>query len=180
MGLLMKVFDENSFCVYEFAPIDIWVGMEHFFAYYYKAAWEDKGAIRNFLYKALHCLSKSSSFWDGDIRGDNLYIGEILDPYCCGDSHYYIGLKQDNNGTSYLIFPFEMPIYADNRCEKSVDKDLLSPFAKEITGILDKFAPEIDLIKEVKIKLECIKFHSHIVTDELNFLNNMLGDSQGE
>lgn len=176
----MKSFDANSFYVYEFSPIDIWIGMEDFFTYYSAAAWKDKESIRNALYESLHCLAISSSFWEGDIRCNNLYIGEILDPDCVGSSHYYIGLKQDNNGTSYLIFPFEMPIYAPNRCDKSVDKALLLPFAKEIKGILDKFAPEIDLIEEIKRKMECVKFHSNIVTNELQFLNNMIAESQGE
>jgi len=59
------------------------------------------------LFMALSYLAHTRA-WEMDIRGENLYVGGF--PSRCGDPDleiFYI-LKQDNNGSTFMIAPFEL------------------------------------------------------------------------
>ena len=150
--------------VYEFSPIDYWIGMENFKYFYCKVVLSKRMKIKDILAESLNSLAESKSYWEGDIRNDELHLGTFPNVENCGDAHYYIGLKQENNGTSYLIFPFEMPIYKDSLC--SGDK-VKNQYEDEIKNIIYRFCPIVADLVEVRNKLRYMGEWSHSMTEEL-------------
>ncbi len=66
------------------------------------------GHRKDELFSALSYLAHTGQ-WEMDIRGDNLYVGGF--PSRCGDPDleiFYI-LKQDNNGSTFMMAPFKLP-----------------------------------------------------------------------
>ena len=53
------------------------------------------------------------SYWEGDIRGQDLYVFGIPDP---GESAFRLGLmwKQDNNGSTFICSPVALPWISDD------------------------------------------------------------------
>ena len=152
-----------QFHVYEFPPIDFWEGMGRFNVFYSACDKREKDNARCILNTSLCILADAECSWEGDVREDELYVGGIVDPESCGGSFHYIGLKQENNGASFLIFPFEMAIYNEWKCQFSNKKD----YSKEIDSIVRKFAPsEIDF-NDIEHKLKMINTFSRRIDEEL-------------
>lgn len=123
------------FHVYEFPAIDFWVGMSQFRELYAACDECGKREIRGILRVSLEVLDDAYCSWEGDVRDDELYVGGILDPIFGGRVFHYIGLKQHNNGSSFLIFPFEMPVYAQYQCSFSYNKN----YTHEIDDLVSRF-----------------------------------------
>lgn len=53
-------------------------------------------------------VSKKGSHWEGDIRGEDIYLFSLPDPDNCSEK---IGIvwKQENNGTTFICSPVELP-----------------------------------------------------------------------
>jgi hypothetical protein len=143
--------------VYEVGIIDIWKPMVSFEDFYDSCSYDERLSARIMLDQYLyHIANYVVSYWEGDIRPDQLYIGEIPDVERCGGVHRYIGFKQDNNGTSYLIFPFPMPIYAQYECKYDEYLHKQPNYHDECLDILNTYAPEPNRDRYLANKISCL------------------------
>lgn len=94
--------------------------------------------LRRFLERCLRELAKSESYWEGDIRDDELYIGSVPDEDNGND--FYIVLKQDNNGGSYIVSSFLLHQHERYICPRG-DRPVTQGIQDGIKKILDHFAP---------------------------------------
>ncbi len=167
-----------NYTVYEFSPIDIWFPMHEFREYYINSDYKDKRRLRSLLKTSLNLLADSSACWEGDVRGDELHLGFLLDPDVVGGTIEYFGLKQDNNGSSFLIFPCEMPLYKEWQCtnESRYHRDL----SKKIDDIVNDFAPDTGLKDYLKENLRAIHEYQNQIDFHLLRIRDMSISIQGE
>lgn len=97
--------------------------------------------IHCLLRRSLRALARMRTYWEGDVRTGDLYIGSVPGNDDYNDSHYFIALKQDNNGSSYIISQVEFR----HLHESLVTEDLGSPITQciqdGIKAILDEYTP---------------------------------------
>ncbi len=96
--------------------------------------------LRTFLDNALRELAIRASYWEGDITGDELYISSIPNSESSG-SCYYIGMKQDHNGTSYIISEAPIVHLEEFLLTEMRGKPVSQEMQNSIKDILGKFAP---------------------------------------
>jgi hypothetical protein len=142
--------------VYELGPIDIF-GLMHSFKDIYKQARIDnafesipleysrelfdipcRAELRDILVNSLMSLWERKTYWEGDVRGDNLYIGTVpnADEVC---SNFFIALKQDNNGTSYIISEFPFIHLQEYEVNKLRNLNLTDAMVSKINKIINEF-----------------------------------------
>lgn len=105
--------------IYQTAPVDYFAGMLPI-AIAAENMWkeldeiEESGneAVFNLFKLAMDCsravsLAKSS-YWEGDIRGHDLYVFALPDPDAT-PPHLGLMWKQDNNGTTFICSPVALP-----------------------------------------------------------------------
>lgn len=106
----------------------------------YEDYWESPYRLRSILRRALRCLAEYETYWEGDIRGNELYIGSL--PHDEGTSSlYYIALKQDNNGSSFIISEFPFAHLEEFFIEKKINKPVIQSIQNSVKDILNRFAP---------------------------------------
>lgn len=101
--------------VYSICPIDMWVGWmtEVEFIRHLKNTIEPS-SVESALaeYQSLKKRAMDAAYeagWEGDIRPDSgPFVSGIPDPDC-GWSSYMIAWKQDNNGTTFIASPCQLP-----------------------------------------------------------------------
>jgi len=55
--------------------------------------------------------SSETPYWERDSRGENLYIGSLPhhEDECDYTQSLFCMIKQDNNGSTFMVSPFELP-----------------------------------------------------------------------
>mgnify|MGYP001568649025 CR=1 FL=1 len=146
--------------VYEMGfPIDDFGAMIRFSEWYAKAVElksKDEGeefmdhpiTIRNLLRRLLRSLARKHTYWEGDIRGNELYIGSIPNDEDF-DQQYFIALQQENNGGCYIVSQIEFPHLRPCEAVDLGNKPVTQAIQEKIDIILDKFAPCRDSDAEV-------------------------------
>ena len=68
--------------------------------------------IIHFIMLCAYKVAKEKTFWEGDIRDNNIYLFSLPDP---SSNSTRLGLvwKQDNNGTTFICSPVEIPWLKD-------------------------------------------------------------------
>ncbi len=80
--------------VYQVPIMDLWDPMIPFEVKYEYESFETCRELRALLDRFLYQLANHTiSYWEGDIRQGELYLGEIPDPTITGAVHYFIGLN---------------------------------------------------------------------------------------
>lgn len=102
---------------------------------------EDPQTIRSKLRRALRELARKDTYWEGDIRGNDLYIGSLPDTEDGCSSDYYFALKQDNNGSSFIVSEFPLVHLLEYLIEKDTGKPIIQKIQDGIIQILNDFAP---------------------------------------
>ena len=98
--------------IYQTPPQDFWYGMiplEKILEEKTDDYETQKIDLIKFLMKAARqtAISKGCD-WEGDIRGNDIYLFGMPDPDNCR-SIWGIAWKQDNNGTTFICSPVELP-----------------------------------------------------------------------
>lgn len=99
--------------VYQVGPVDFFSGMLPI-AMAADRAKEECGdeAVFDLFRFVMECARYVSlakdSFWEGDIRGKELYVFAIPDADSCSQ-RFGLVWKQDNNGTTFICSPVELP-----------------------------------------------------------------------
>jgi hypothetical protein len=101
--------------------------------------------MRSRLRRALRALATKDTYWEGDVRGDNLYIGSVPDTEDGSSSDYYFALKQDNNGSSFIISEFPFIHLKEYLVIKDIDHPVVQKIQNGIQIILNEFAPPIEV-----------------------------------
>lgn len=106
--------------------------------------------LRFLLRRSLRALASMHTYWEGDALG-GLYIGSIPgdDDYC--NTYEFIALKQNHNGSSYVISPVEFPHLHRNLVTELLGKPVSQKIQDGISTILAAFTP---LPKEIDPKCE--------------------------
>lgn len=166
--------------VYQVPIMDLWEPMIPFECRYEYESFENCKELRELLDRYLYQLANhTESYWEGDVRTGELYVGEIPDPTITGGVHTYFGLKQDNNGTTFLIFPFPMPIYAEYECNY-IEYFKQPKFHDEIINILNEYAPPVDELMFVKQRLKMIQHHQERINREFDLIQSILPHKECE
>ena len=103
--------------IYETDPLDYFDGMVPLDEAIQKRANDDTtppgwgigiNEIIHFIMFCAYKVAKKKTFWEGDIRGNNIYLFSLPDPDSVSSR---LGLiwKQDNNGTTFICSPVEIP-----------------------------------------------------------------------
>lgn len=129
-------------------PIDFF-GLMVPFKEFYNRAVSNEGIMRDFYENHIHIryllnaflrdLVSKDSYWEGDIRGDNLYIGSLPSPED-SNNYYFIAFKQDNNGTSYIISQIHF-VHLEGFLLLEHKKPVSQSMQDCVKSILDKYAP---------------------------------------
>lgn len=93
------------------------------------------------LRRSLRSLARMRTYWEGDVRSGELYIGSVPGDDDYNDSHYFITLKQDNNGSSYIISEVEFAHLHESLVEERLGAPVKQSILDGIKSILDKYAP---------------------------------------
>lgn len=132
-------------------PIDFFGLMVPFKDYFKKCCDMDEGKIENEYYetpyymrsllkRGLRSLAECKTYWEGDIRGDDLYLGSL--PHDEGTSSaFYLALKQDNNGTSFIVSEFPFMHLDEFLAPTNKAHPVNLEMQNKIKGILNNFAP---------------------------------------
>lgn len=99
--------------IYETSPQDYFDGMVPLCDAIYNSG-ENEGSndtawrIIHFVISCVYKVARAKSFWEGDIRGNDIYLFSLPDP---DNAMVRMGLvwKQDNNGSTYICSPVEIP-----------------------------------------------------------------------
>ncbi|QGJ73801.1 hypothetical protein [Sinorhizobium meliloti] len=92
--------------VYELAPIDFWNGWQTEAEYLPKNEKEEIDAYRRFRERAQELAHRAG--WEGDVRFGP-YVSALPNPETSMPSDFMIAWKQENNGTTYVASPYELP-----------------------------------------------------------------------
>lgn len=131
-------------------PIDDFALMISFKEYYKKCLQyndenfeniEEAERVKSRLRRALRQLARKDTYWEGDIRGDELYIGSLPDAEDGYSSNYYFALKQDNNGSSFIISEIPFIHLDEFLITENVNKPITQKIQDGINKILEEFAP---------------------------------------
>ncbi len=161
--------------VYQFGIMDLWEPMIPFEVAYESGSFQECIELRELLSTYLYQFANFfESYWEGDVRPDELYIGEIPDPSATGAVFKYIGLKQDNNGTTYLIFPFPMPVFAEYECRYDEFLHKQPNYHDECLDILNTYAPKIDIVNFLKGRSHAIRHHQERINKEVQLMTEVL------
>lgn len=131
----------NDDCFYEFiyetGPQDNYEGMINVDEYIEKLnhSWTLENLtmrihVLEVVQKAMVTIVNSESSWEGDVRGNEIYIFSLPDPDNC-DVLRGVIWKQDNNGTTFICSPVKLPWLEEYRLKFKVVKSLnVSPYRK--------------------------------------------------
>lgn len=136
-------------------PIDDFGMMRHFKEWYdhsVKCDTEDDGdcelnytvpsILRAVLRTMLRRLAMMDTYWEGDIRGNELYIGSVPDEEDYDAQKYFIALKQDNNGSSFIVSEFPIGHLDNSLVHRELGRPVTEKIQIGIKEILERFCPK--------------------------------------
>jgi hypothetical protein len=97
-------------------PIDYFSGMtqlSHYINLCFKnkedpASYLSYYKLQKFLINSFMAVKCAVTNWEGDIRGDDIFISAI--PWLDNTTKKILAFKQDNNGTSFIVSEFQLPL----------------------------------------------------------------------
>ena len=107
---------------------------------YEDECWWSAKDMRWFLRCCLRELAEVKSYWEGDIRGNELYVGSIPDPEN-SSSHYFIALKQDNNGSSFMVPEVPFVHLSEFVITEGYNRPISQVMQNNVKELMNKFAP---------------------------------------
>ena len=121
--------------IYQTAPVDFFAGMLPI-AYAAEKMREELGneEVFKLIRLAMDCSRAVSlakgSYWEGDIRGFDLFVFALPDPDAT-PPHIGLTWKQENNGTTYICSPVALPWISDDDLLPNVKIQRASPASGE-------------------------------------------------
>jgi hypothetical protein len=135
--------------VYECAPIDHFSGMTKL-CDYMSLSYNNQDSceyltyleIQKFLISSFMAVKCANTYWEGDIRNQDIYISAI--PISGESALKILSFKQDNNGTSFIVSEFELPTSFDLKKSslRQLNSELIMKYFDE------SFTLTIDLIQQ--------------------------------
>ena len=112
-----KIVNYKKMFFYQTAPVDFFSGMVRAEDYIKHLQMEHSGSdadkqVSDFIKHVMYCTRAVSlalnSYWEGDVRGNDLYVFQIPYPSCGNEIPLGVMWKQDNNGDSYICSPVKL------------------------------------------------------------------------
>lgn len=103
--------------------------------------------LQKFLINSFMAVKCAVTSWEGDIRGDNIYISAI--PIPGNETLKILVFKQDNNGSSFIASQFPLPLSNGFKIIKL--KDLVS--SAMMTFFEESFTLTIELIEKATCEI---------------------------
>ena len=95
---------------------------------------EDRRSFLNWFSHQLRCAYDYLPYWEGDVRGQNIFVGAIPNVHGSNTKKYLI-FKQDNNGSTFIVSDCPMEIDGLELMTNPI-KDRKFDFADALTKIL--------------------------------------------
>lgn len=96
--------------------------------------------LRSFIEQCFWEVAETDNYWEGDVRGNEMFIGAVPDPENVS-CVFFVAFKQDNNGTSFIVSEVPLSHIENCLCIEPRNKFNIARWRSTISKLCHKLFP---------------------------------------